>query len=78
MPNKCNPADQGKGFMPQAKRWIVEQVNGTSMLHRCLAFEYDPRPDTSTSRVYWASIANMARRLTTPSPAWRDAIGPAV
>ncbi|MFF3015369.1 hypothetical protein [Streptomyces sp. NPDC057939] len=34
-----NPADQGKGFVPQPKRWIVEQVNGTLMLHRRLARE---------------------------------------
>lgn len=69
-----NPEDQGKGFVPQPKRWIVEQVNGTLMLHRRLAREYDHRPDTSASRVYWASIANMTRRLTTPSPAWRDTL----
>ena len=25
-----------------------------------------------SARVYWASTANMARRLTTPAPAWRD------
>ncbi|MFI8281298.1 hypothetical protein ACIGBH_41945 [Streptomyces sp. NPDC085929] len=34
--------------------------------------EYDHRPDNSVSRVYWAATANMTRRLTTPSPAWRD------
>ncbi|WP_411573637.1 IS5 family transposase [Streptomyces fradiae] len=70
-----NPADQGKGFVPQPKRWVVEQTNGTLMLHRRLAREYDHRPDTSASRVYWASTANMTRRLTTPSPAWRDSLG---
>lgn len=69
-----NPDDQGKGFVPQPKRLIVEQVNGTLILHRRLAREYDRRPGTSASRVYWASIANMARRLTTPSPAWRDTL----
>ncbi|MFI1143454.1 hypothetical protein [Streptomyces sp. NPDC020780] len=42
--------------------------------HRRLAREYDHRPDTSASRVYWASIANMTRRLTTPSPPWRDTL----
>jgi transposase len=61
-----NPADQGKGFLPQPKRWVVEQTNGTLMLHRRLAREYDHRPDNSASRVYWASTANMARRLTSP------------
>ncbi|WP_406347324.1 hypothetical protein [Streptomyces sp. NBC_00648] len=70
-----NPDDQGKGFVPQPKRWIVEQVNGTLMLHRRLTRAYDHRPDASASRVYWASIANMARRLTTPTPTWRDTLG---
>jgi hypothetical protein len=27
------------------------------------------------SRVYWASVANMTRRLTTPAPSWRDTLG---
>lgn len=69
-----NPGDQGKGFVPQPKRWVVEQVNGSLMLHRRLAREYDYRPDNSDSRVYWASTANMIRRLTTPAPAWRDSL----
>ncbi|MEU1408371.1 IS5 family transposase [Streptomyces sp. NPDC005728] len=69
-----NPADQGKGFVPQPKRWVVEQTNRTLLLHRRLAREYDHRPDTSVSRVYWASTANMTRRLTTPSPTWRDTL----
>ncbi|WAU81453.1 IS5 family transposase [Streptomyces sp. Qhu-G9] len=42
-----NPDDQGKGFVLQPKRWIVEQGNGTLMLHRRLAREYDHSPDTS-------------------------------
>ncbi|WP_370424187.1 hypothetical protein [Streptomyces sp. QH1-20] len=46
------PEDQGKGFVPQPKRWIVEQINGTLMLHRRLAREYEHRLDTSASRVY--------------------------
>lgn len=69
------PADQGKGLVPQPKRWVVERTNGTLLLHRRLVREYDHRPDTSVSRVYWASTANMARRLTTSSPAWRDSLG---
>jgi hypothetical protein len=31
-----NPDDRGKGFVPQPKRWIVEQANGALMLHRRL------------------------------------------
>nr|WP_240351073.1 hypothetical protein [Streptomyces olivoreticuli] len=56
-------------------RWVVEQVNGTLLLHRRPARRYDHRPDNSASRVYRASTANMVRRLTTPAPAWRDTLG---
>ncbi len=65
---------RAKASSRSRKGWIAEQVNGTLMLHRRLAREYDHRPDTSASRVYWASIANMTRRLTTPSPSWRDTL----
>ncbi|MFF4345707.1 IS5 family transposase [Kitasatospora sp. NPDC001540] len=65
-----NPED--RGFVPQPKRWVVEQVNGTLILHRRLVREYDHRPENSASRVYWAATANMARRLTTSTPAWRE------
>ncbi|KKD01889.1 transposase, partial [Streptomyces sp. WM6386] len=70
-----NSADQGKGFVPQTKGWVVKQTNGTQLRHRRLAREYAHRPDTSAARVYWASIANTTRRLTTPSPARRDTLG---
>ncbi len=46
-----NPADQGKGFVPQPKRWVVEQTNGTLTLHRRLARKYDHRPSVAHSRV---------------------------
>ncbi|MDN3029697.1 IS5 family transposase [Streptomyces sp. S.PB5] len=61
-----------KGFVPQTKRWIVEQANGTLLLHRRLARNYEHRLDNSASHVFWASIAIMVRRLTVPSPRWRD------
>lgn len=63
-----NPDDEGKGFVPQPKRWVVEQVTGTLMLQRRLARDYDHRPDNAASRVYWASTAGMLRRLTTLPP----------
>ncbi|AUY53777.1 IS5 family transposase [Streptomyces sp. CB01881] len=69
-----NPADQGKGFVPQPKRWVVEQTNGTLMPHRRLAREYDHRPDTSASRVYRPSTANMTRRPTAPAPSGRETL----
>ncbi|MDP9792276.1 transposase [Catenuloplanes nepalensis] len=66
-------SDTMPGFVPVKKRWIVEQVYGTLMLHRRLAREYESRPESSVSRTLWASIANMARRLTgTSTPTWRD------
>jgi transposase len=64
--------DTKPGFVPIRKRWIVEQVNGTLMLHRRLAREYESRPESSVSRTLWASTANIVRRLTgTSTPSWR-------
>ena len=37
-------SDTRPGFVPVAKRWIVEQTNGTLMLHRRLVREYETRP----------------------------------
>ncbi|MFE9874369.1 IS5 family transposase [Micromonospora sp. NPDC005686] len=65
-------SDTRPGFVPIRKRWIVEQVNGTLMLHRRLAREYESRPESSVSRTLWASTANIVRRLTgTSTPSWR-------
>ncbi|WP_103514946.1 IS5 family transposase [Streptomyces sp. SM10] len=67
-----NPAD--KGFVPQAKRWIVEQTNGILMFSRRLVRDYEHRPATSRSRVFWAMTSVMARRLTGAAlPSWRAA-----
>jgi transposase len=64
--------DTTSGFVPVRKRWLVEQVNGTLMLHRRLVREYESRPETSVSRTLWASTVNMVRRLTgTSTPTWR-------
>ncbi|WP_030434906.1 IS5 family transposase [Actinoplanes subtropicus] len=61
------------GFVPVAKRWIVEQVNGTLMLHRRLVREYEIRETSSESRTWWAGTANLVRRLTgTTTPSWRS------
>ncbi|MFC4061656.1 IS5 family transposase [Planomonospora corallina] len=66
-----NRADTG--FVPQPTRWIVEQTYGTLMLHRRLVRDYEHRPATSESRVYWAMTDVMARRLTrAPAPSWRS------
>ncbi len=67
-----NPAD--KGFIPQAKRWIVEQTNGILMFYRRLVRDYEHRPASSRSRVLWAMTSVMSRRLTGRTIAsWRTA-----
>ncbi|MEU1631236.1 transposase, partial [Streptomyces sp. NPDC020096] len=66
-----NPQD--KGFVPQPKRWRVEQTYGILILHRRLVRDYEHRPASSASRVYWAMTHVMARRLTgMNTPTWRD------
>ena len=65
-----NPDD--KGFVPQAKRWIVEQTNGILMFYRRLVRDYEHRPASSRSRVLWAMTSVMSRRLTGSTIAtWR-------
>jgi hypothetical protein len=67
-------SDTKPGFVPAAKRWLVEQVNGTLMLHRRLVREYEIRPASSESRTWWAATANLVRRLTgTATRSWRTA-----
>jgi len=66
-----NPEE--RGFVPQPKRWRVEQTFGTLILHPRLVRDYEHRPASSTSRVYWAMTHVMARRLTGASTlTWRD------
>lgn len=65
-------SDATAGFVPQKRRWVVEQTNGTLMLHRRLAREYESKVESSVSRTLWASTANLVRRLTgTSTPSWR-------
>ncbi|MEE1745409.1 transposase [Streptomyces sp. JV184] len=52
------------GFVPQPKRWRVEQTFGILILHRRLVRDYEHRPASSASRVHWAMTHVMARRLT--------------
>ncbi|MFG2261034.1 IS5/IS1182 family transposase, partial [Streptomyces mirabilis] len=59
---------------PQPIRWRVEQVNGIMMLHRRLVRDYEHRPASAESRVYWAISDRMSRMLTaTSTPTWRGA-----
>lgn len=56
--------DGESGFRPLPKRWVVEQTQGTLILHRRLVRDYEKNPESTASRVYWAATANLARRLT--------------
>jgi transposase len=67
-----NPAD--RGFVPQPKRWVVEQTFGILSFHRRLVRDYEHRLSSSASRVYWAMTDVMARRLAGASTrSWRAA-----
>jgi transposase len=67
-----NPAQTG--FVPQAKRWVVERAYGILMLHRRLVRDYEHLPRSSESRVYWAMTAVILRRLTgATAAAWHTA-----
>lgn len=65
---------QETGFVPQTKRWRVEQTYGILILHRRLVRDYEHRPSSSASRVYWAMTHVIVRRLTSVNtPTRRDA-----
>ncbi|NYE50481.1 hypothetical protein HDA32_005601 [Spinactinospora alkalitolerans] len=67
-----NPAD--RGFVPQPKRWVVEQTYRTLALHRRLLRDYEHRPASSESHVYWTMSDATARRPThTSTPSRRGA-----
>ena len=67
-----NPAD--KGFVPQPRRWVVEQTFGILSFHRRLVRDYEHKISSSASRVYWAMTDVMARRITGASArSWRPA-----
>lgn len=69
---KRNPGDTG--FVPQPKGWVVEQTNGVLMLYRRLVRDYEHRPASAESRVYWAISDRMSRMLTgTSALTWRGA-----
>lgn len=64
--------DTTPGFVPQKHRWVVEQTNGTLMLHRRLVREYEINPASSVAHTLWASTVNLVHRLTgTTTLSWR-------
>ncbi|MFF4805496.1 IS5 family transposase [Streptomyces sp. NPDC001351] len=68
---KRNPGH--RGFLPQPKRWRVEQTYGILILHRRLVRDYEHHTASSASRVYWAMSHVMVRRLTGANTStWRE------
>ena len=64
---------EAKGFVPEPRRWVVEQPRGTLILHRRLVRDYEARPESSASMILRSSIDNMSRRLAdTVTPTRRD------
>ncbi|UGQ13527.1 IS5 family transposase [Yinghuangia sp. ASG 101] len=62
-----------RGFLPQPKRWRVEQTYAVLILHRRLVRDYEHLPASSASRVHWAMTHVMIRRLTgANTPTWRE------
>jgi hypothetical protein len=65
---------QERGFVPQPKRWKVEQIYAILILHRRLARDYEHRPASSASRILWAMTHVVVCRLTGANPpTWREA-----
>ncbi|MFI0710492.1 transposase [Streptomyces inhibens] len=61
-----------QGFVPEPKRWVVEQTFGTLMLHRRLARDYETKPASSVAMIHWSMTDVMLRRLTrTAALTWR-------
>jgi hypothetical protein len=55
------------------RTWRIEQTYGTLMLHRRLARDYETRPESAESMIYWSMTDNMTRRLTgTATTFWRE------
>jgi transposase len=65
-----NPAHTG--FVPQPIRWRVEQTNGLNMLERRLVRDYEHAPSSAESRIYWASVGRILRRLSGAPARWRE------
>jgi putative transposase len=52
-----------KGFVVQAKRWIVERTLGWLNGYRCLSKDYEATTESSETMIYLAMINLMLHRL---------------
>jgi transposase len=56
-------SDQQKGFVVQARRWVVERTFGWLNKHRRLSKDYERLPETSEAMIRVAMIRLMLARL---------------
>ena len=56
-------AEGTKGFVVQAKRWIVERTLGWLNGYRCLSKEYEATTQSSETMIYLAMVNLMLHRL---------------
>jgi putative transposase len=57
------PPDQ-KGFVVQAKRWIVERTIAWLVKFRRLVKDYEYLVETSKAMICWAMVSHMLNKLT--------------
>lgn len=63
---------EGKGFKPEAKRWIVERTWAWLDNARGLARDYESLPENHAGMVYVVMIRLMLRRLENNRTKWKD------
>jgi putative transposase len=56
-------SDIQRGFVVQAKRWIVERTNAWISRDRALAKDYERRGESAEALIHVSMIRRMARRL---------------
>lgn len=61
-----------KGFVVQAKRWLVERLFGWLERWRRLAKDYERKPERSESMLYLVLSSIMLTKLARPKTSWRQ------
>ena len=52
-----------KGFIPEAKRWVIERTFGTFNFFRRLVIDYERSPRCAESMIFLANIAMNLKRI---------------
>ncbi|MFI9210494.1 IS5 family transposase [Streptomyces sp. NPDC053253] len=61
-------SDDMRGFVVLPKRWIVEHFFAHLMRSRRLVRDFERRPSSAESMIYWSMTMLMTRRLARPHP----------